>query len=360
MRPLNLITMTVFRGFWDKLDHPIIALSPMDGVTDAPFRYLINKHSTPSITFTEFTNVEMLARGVVKGLIAFRYDPIERPIVAQIYGVEVESYYKVAAMLCYLGYDGIDINMGCPANKVARLGSGAALIKTPELAQELVRTTQQATIDWANGMTLKEAGVPEELFAELERMKPDDVSETRKRIPVSVKTRIGFDKNVAEAWTETLLEVEPANISMHGRTLKQLYSGQADWDTIAKAGQLTKGTATSYLGNGDIKTMEQAHEYTKKYDVDGVLIGRAVFGKPWFFSDKTVSPEASMHMAIEHAEFLEREHPDMHFHALRKHLAWYCHHLPGSRQLRFELMQMETAAEVKEKIEGFLANQPTD
>ena len=119
--------MAPFKGFWEKLPKPIIGLAPMDGVTDAPYRYMVCKYSRPSLVITEFCNVEGLARGAVSMLKEFLYSEIERPVVAQIYGVETESFYKVALMCCYLDFDGIDINMGCPAKKVARRGSGAGM-----------------------------------------------------------------------------------------------------------------------------------------------------------------------------------------------------------------------------------------
>ena len=343
------------RGFWDKLEKPIIGLSPMDGVTDAAFRYIVSKYSKPSLTMTEFTNVEGLARGSDKMLIAFMYDEIERPAVAQIYGVEVESYYKAGVMLCALGFDGIDINMGCPANKVARKGSGAGLIQTPELAKELIRTTKRACKDWSEGITMKEAGVHPRIIKKVKEMLPE--GKTLKNLPrneiaVSVKTRIGFDCDVAVEWTKHLMEELPANISMHGRTLRQMYMGQADWEVIAKAGQVTKGTGVSYLGNGDVKSLKDAHEKIKKYDVDGVLIGRATFGNPWFFEDKEVGMEERMETLLDHCKYFE----DLNyapFHNIRKHLAWYCKEFEGAREMRKNLMQTENFKSVKEIVESF-------
>ena len=224
-------------NFWDKLKTPVIGLAPMDGVTDAAFRYMVCKYSEPSVVMTEFTNVEGLARGAVKMLSMFIYHEIERPVVAQIYGTEVESYYKAAVMLASMGFDGIDINMGCPSNKVAARGSGAGLIKTPALAKKIVKAVQRGVKDWSEGINLEEAGIGDEIIAacgkmaaarqmmakkskRLEQAKKSRIfpgeNSKRKLLPVSVKTRIGYDKNVAEEWTKHLLECEPANISMHG------------------------------------------------------------------------------------------------------------------------------------------------
>lgn len=343
------------RGFWDKLKAPIVGLSPMDGVTDAPFREIVSKYSQPDLVMTEFTNVEGLARGSTKMIYAFFYSEIERPVVAQVYGVEVESFYKTCVMLCRMGFDGIDINMGCPANKVAKRGSGAGLIKTPELAKKIVRRCKDACRDWKNGISMEKAGVHPRMIKEVLKLHPE-IPE-RREIPVSVKTRTGFDKPIAEEWVKHLLETEPANISMHGRTLRQMYLGEADWEEIARAGRIVKesGLNISYLGNGDVHSMSQAREYSEKYGCDGVLIGRATFGNPWFFSEKAdkgeISLEEKFEVAIEHAHLLESYTPELHFLAIRKHLGWYFKGFDGARDLRVAMMKIESAAEVEEVIE---------
>ena len=346
----------LIRGFWVDLKYPAIALAPMDGVTDAAFRYVVSKHSDPAFTMTEFTNVEGLARGATKMLTAFLYCEQERPVVAQIYGVEVESYYKAVVMLCAMGFDGVDINMGCPANKVAKRGSGAGLIRTPDLAKELIRTCKKASKDWANGITMEEAGVHPDIIDELRtknlelRTKNLELrsGEKRSEIPISVKTRIGFDKNVAVEWTKTLMEEMPANITMHGRTLKQMYEGSADWDTIAEAGKVCKGSGVSFLGNGDVQSQDQAKEYCEKYGVNGVLIGRAAMGNPWIFKDGDFVPSVMerLDVLLEHCNYFEKL-GHMWFQNIKKHLAWYCKEFPGARELRMKLMQSLNFDEVR-------------
>ncbi len=336
----------------------------MDGVTDAAFRYMICKYSKPSVVITEFTNVEGLARGNMRGLAAFIYSEIERPIVAQIFGVEPDSYYKAAVMLSSMGFDGIDINMGCPVSKVAAKGSGAALIRTPELAKELVRMTKKGVKDWAEGISLEKAGVHEDMIAVIKTLKSRDGVDafpgmdltgqsTRKVIPVSIKTRIGYDTIVAEEWVKHLLEVEPANISMHGRTLKQLYMGLANWEEIAKACKVVKasGLGTTFLGNGDVKSMDDAHEKIKNYGVDGVLIGRSTFGNPYFFAGREPTPKEGLQAAIEHSKYFENLN-HIGFQNIKKHLGWYCKGFEGAKELRIKLMQAENAEEVIETIKA--------
>ncbi|MBI4231771.1 tRNA-dihydrouridine synthase [Candidatus Peregrinibacteria bacterium] len=341
----------LFKGFWENLEKPIIGLSPMDGVTDAAFRYMMAKYSKPAVSITEFTNVEGLARGASEMLKAFLYDDIERPVVAQLYGVEVDSYYKCAVMLCEMGFDGIDINMGCPANKVAKKGSGAALIKTPELAKELIRTCKRAVKDWSEGLTMEQAGGHEDVIARVREILAGKVFEKR-MIPVSVKTRIGFDEVIAEEWTKQLLEELPANITMHGRTLRQMYMGKADWEAIARAAAVARGSGVSFLGNGDIASMEDAHEKVAQYGVDGVLVGRSTFGEPWFFKGYKPTVEERFEVLQEHCRYFEQL-GHLPFHVIKKHLAWYCKEFSGARDLRKNLMQVENSQDVKSVLANF-------
>lgn len=341
----------LFQGFWKNLERPIIALSPMDGVTDAAFRYMMAKYSKPAVSITEFTNVEGLARGASEMLKAFIYDEIERPVVAQLYGVETDSYYKCAVMLCEMGFDGIDINMGCPANKVAKRGSGAALIKTPKLAQELIRVTKRAVKDWSEGISMEKAGVHENIITRVREILNGRVFE-KQLIPVSVKTRIGFDEIVAEEWTKQLLEELPANITMHGRTLRQMYMGKADWEVIAKAALVAKDSGVSFLGNGDVETLEDAKVKIAQYGVDGVLVGRATFGNPWFFTGYEPNIEERFLALREHCDYFEKL-GHLPFHVIKKHLAWYCKEFSGARELRKNLMQAENSDDVDNIIANF-------
>jgi len=317
----------------------------MDGVTDAAFRYMVSKYSHPSVVMTEFTNVEGLARGAVQMLVAFLYNEIERPVVAQIYGVEVDSYYKSSVMLCAMGFDGIDINMGCPANKVAKRGSGAGLIRTPALAKQIIRSCKKAVSDWNNGVSMEDAGVHEEIIKAVREMGPEG---ERRMIPVSVKTRIGFDEVVAEEWTKHLLEELPANITMHGRTLKQMYLGRADWEVIGKAARVCDGSGVSFLGNGDVESMEDAALKAKTYGLDGVLVGRAALGRPWFFGgEEPDSEEGIMRILLEHCRyFVELDH--LYFYNIKKHLAWYCKGFEGAKEMRMKLMRAGSLEDVEE------------
>jgi tRNA-dihydrouridine synthase B len=334
------------KGFWEHLKHPIIGLAPMDGVTDEPFRFITAKYGKPDFQITEFTSVEGICAGALKTLEAFLYDENERPVVAQIFGSTPEAFYKVAFVIAELGFDGIDINMGCPAKNVASKGAGAGLILTPELAKEIVRATQKGVTDWANGKNLEEVELPPAIVDYVRQKKSAPVKRGAE-LPVSVKTRIGYNSIVIEEWIKHLLEVEPVNISIHGRTLKQLYSGSADWEAIAKAVQIIHQTETTVLGNGDIKNLEDAQVKIKQYGVDGVLIGRAAFGNPWVFKNCQPELEEKLAVAVEHARYYEKTFSGQHFIHLRKHLAWYCRGFPGASEIRQKLMQAKGAEEVE-------------
>lgn len=348
------MSVKIYKGFWGTLTKPIFGLSPMDGVTDAAYRYITAKYSQPSLTMTEFVNVEGLSRGAVSMLQDFAYSEIERPAVAQIYGVEIQSFYKVSLMVCHLGFDGIDINMGCPANKVARRNSGAGLIRIPYHAKKIVRICQKAVHDWVNGITLEEADIRPKVINKLREMKPDP--KERVGIPVSVKTRTGDKEIVAEEWAKHLLETNPVTLTMHGRTLKQMYNGEANWEVLGKVAKVVKQTNTLFLGNGDIKTLEEAHERTEKYGTDGALIGRGTFGNPWFFNGHKPTVGERFEAAVEHAKTYEKMIMKHGFFAMRKHLGWYCRGFNGARELRRNLMQTHSSEEVQQVFDEFWKN----
>lgn len=343
-------------NFWKTLrekKYPILGLSPMDGVTDSPFRRMICETASPDVLITEFVNVEGLARGAIKMLDDFVYSEQERPVVAQIYGIELDSFYIVAFIACRLGFDGIDINMGCPAKKVEQRGAGAGLIHMPHHAQNIIKIVKKAVTDYANGKTLEEADVRPKVIVALEKMheKYPYMNCERKQIPVSVKTRMGIDEIIAEHWIQQLLEEEPDCITLHGRTLKQRYMGDANWEVIKKAGDIIKKNRpeTVFLGNGDISSRRDALERIEKSGIDGALIGRATFGNPWFFSETEIFPSERerKEAAYKHCKIFEEMMPHRKFFIMRKHLGWYMKEFSGSRELRGKLMRADSSDDVK-------------
>jgi tRNA-dihydrouridine synthase len=354
-------------NFWQKIDKPIIALSPMDGITDASFRFVTAKHGGPDVIFTEFVNVETAFQAPHTVMRDLTYAEIERPVVAQIYGHTPELFYKLAHIVCELGFDGLDINMGCPARRVAVKGAGAALIRAPELARSIIRSARQGIQDWRDGQTLADLGIEPEFRARIAMRSPGSNGETTAKrclIPLSVKTRIGYDRIVVEEWMQALVAENLAAIALHGRTLQQGYKGAADWDAIRRAVAVAKNSATLIFGNGDLKDMERVYRRVRETGVDGVLLGRAAQGNPWIFRTKnqvkravasdadvaihpsTVSLAERFRVLLEHCRHFEKRNGIRSFVGMRKHLAWYCHGCPGAAELRARMVRVNRIEDV--------------
>jgi len=363
-------------NFWQKITKPVIGLSPMDGVTDASFRYITAKHGSPDVTLTEFVNIQSAFCSPRTLLKDFTYGEIERPVVAQIYGKTPELFYRVAHVVCELGFDGIDINMGCPAKKVAASGCGAALIRTPQLAREIIRAVKRGVRDWYNGQTLRDVDLGDDVIEEVRlanRHRPGHGTPRQRLLPVSVKTRLGYDRNVIDQWLPMLLEECLTAISLHGRTLEQGYKGAADWDAIARAVEIAKGTGTLILGNGDVHDLRDAYRRVRETQVDGVLIGRGAQGDPWLFRDKNalkhalfidspfvidstpVSLAERFEVIIEHSEHFENACGQSRFMAMRKHLTWYCRNFRGAAEMRAQMTRANNTEQVRQCLMHYAA-----
>lgn len=352
--------------FWARLPLPIVGLSPMDGVTDAAFRLIAARHGRPDLIVTEFTHVEGICRGIPAVLRHLDYDAAERPVVAQVFGSEPHAFYKAAHVVAALGFDGLDINMGCPDKAVAAHGCGAALIRTPERAQAIIRAAQTGVQDWADGREIRSIGLPDQTVNLVETMakRVGMPEQPRRLIPVSVKTRLGYDRVVVDSWIAALRDTAPAAISIHGRTLAQRYQGEADWDAIARAATLTLGTRTLLLGNGDLLTPADAVRRVRETGVNGVLIGRGALGNPWIFRSADAiraacaDPAAPApdppridagerwRVAREHAATFDRLRGHVPFTVMRKHLGWYVRGPEDRPGLRARLMQVRDLAEL--------------
>lgn len=209
-------------SFWQSLTGPIIGMAPMDGVTDATFRHTVALQGKPDVSFTEFTHVHDVCRGPEFLLDSLVYHEVERPIVAQLYGKDPDLFYQAAHAVCELGFDGLDVNMGCPSRSVALSGSGAGLIRTPDLAHAIMQATRQGIADWAAGQTLERAGLKLGRVEAIQRMNQQRQAArplVRGIIPLSVKTRLGYDVAIVDRWIEHLLMEQPAVISLHGNAL---------------------------------------------------------------------------------------------------------------------------------------------
>ena len=303
------------RGFWNKLPHPFFCLAPMAHVTDAAFRRVIAKYGKPDVFWSEFVSADGLqSAGREKLLIDFLYDKSEWPIVAQIFGARPETIEQSSALIVELGFSGIDINMGCPDRAVERQGAGAALIKNPILAKEIITAAKQGAGD----------------------------------VPVSVKTRTGYNTNIVEEWIGNLLEARPAAITLHARTRKQMSKVPADWDSVRRAAEVAKGTGTLIIGNGSTGSPQEALARAAESGCDGVMFGSAIFGNPWLFANRTPELHERLTVMVEHARIFEEllgGHKS--FSIMRKHFGAYTRGFDGAAELREKLMRTENADEVE-------------
>jgi nifR3 family TIM-barrel protein len=364
-------------SLWKTLPQPIIGLAPMDGVTDSAFRYIVATYGKPDIVFTEFTNVHDICSGRLNTLDSLRYSEVERPIIAQIYGKDPALFYQAAHVVCELGFDGLDINMGCPSKNVASSGSGAGLIRTPNLALELMDRARKGIQDWAAGQPLEEIGLKPSALKTIAQLKGEhqDLTEHQERapIPLSVKTRLGFDCNIIDEWSDCLIQGRPEVISMHGRTLSQMYRGQSDWEAIAQASARIRSHGILAFGNGDIKSLAEAHQRIQDTGVNGVLIGRGALGNPWIFQGihrvrETLTTGSSVNLQTTepsidekfqamtaHAQCFEAIHGTERFVRMRKHLGWYCSTFPHAAAMRAQMVRTNGSQDVINILQAYLA-----
>lgn len=310
--------MNIYRQILKKKGH-ILALAPMEGVTDTVFRQVLCKIGKPDLFFTEFLNVEgFCSKGREKVIHRLDLRDIEKPVVVQLWGNVPEYYAETIEYVKTLNSDGIDINMGCSVRDVLSSGRGSALINDKVLAKEII----------------------------------DVVKESAGDLPVSVKTRIGFDKIDTEEWIGFLLEQGLDMITVHGRLSREGYATPSRWDEIAKCVKLRDSISpkTVILGNGDVKDIGQAKEYSDKYGVDGVMIGRAILTNPWLFSGKKpedISKEERVEVLKKHLEIFEKEKGDMNiFNSQKKYIKAYISNFETAGELRSKLMDTSSSLEI--------------
>ena len=367
-----------------------LSLRPSTGLRTGSERTEAKSKGRPDVIFTEFTNVHDICQGRVMGWEPLRYTDGQRPIVAQLYGKEPLLFYRAAHVVSELGFDGLDINMGCPSKNVASSGCGAGLIRTPELALDIMAATERGLRDWAEGQTLAEAGLKPGIVEKVRTARAaKDPPTPRAALPLSVKTRLGYDSVIIKEWSACLAEGRPQVISIHGRTLKQMYRGDADWEAIAEAAAQIRQRGILVLGNGDVGSMNEAIARICASGVDGILIGRAALGNPWIFHGKesvreavharadtrslrsgqapvrpyhrnpvaepAVSREDRFDMILKHAHTFERFHDVARFPRMRKHLGWYCSGFPHAAALRAGMVKTDNAGDVERLLHEYVS-----
>jgi nifR3 family TIM-barrel protein len=320
-------------NFWKKLKKPFFVLAPMLDITDSPFRQIISECGKPDVFYTWFVSVDGLCSEGKDNILRqpnLNITRKERPIVVQLFGKDPEKFYESARILSRMGFDGIDINMGCPNRDVLKQEAGAELIKNPKLAREIIKAAKRGaeSASW--------------------------------RIPVSVKTRIGYhNSNEMRDWILEILEEGPAAICLHGRTMKQKWGGISDWEKIAQAAELIRKSGTLLIGNGDIKSTEEGLVKIKETGVDGVMIGRAVLLNPWMFG-KSIADEYTlikkrMEYLVKHAELFEKYYGDEKgFGNFRKYVRVYVSGFDGSKELRIKLMKARSPQDVRKMCYNYI------
>ncbi len=340
-------------NFWQKLPKPVMVLAPLADVTDAAFRRMIAKYSAhtradgtiggPDVFWTEFVSADGLMRATPEGkqklMADLIYSEEERPIVAQLFSSTPE-YMEGAARLCLeLGFDGIDINMGCPDRGIEKQGCGAAMIKHPENARAIIAAAKRGAGD----------------------------------LPVSVKTRLGYNKDELETWLPEILKENPAVVTVHCRTRKEMSLVPARWERVARAVEIRNElkSKTLIFGNGDVLDIEDANAKVLATGADGVMLGRAIFGNPWLFhptkhlperitSSETqynfelITKEERLKVMVEHTKLFEELLPHKNFATMKKHYKAYVNGFDGAKELRTELMEAPNANTVATIVEKHL------
>ncbi len=314
-------------NFWKELKRPFFILAPMDDVTDVVFREIVSEVAKPDVLFTEFVNVEGICSEGFKAVSErLKFTPNQHPIVAQIWGLKPDNFFKAAGIIKEMGFDGIDLNMGCPVKDVMKTGACSALIDNEDLAREII----EATIKGADGL------------------------------PVTVKTRLGTKKIDTERWINFLLQFDLAAITVHGRISKEMSKKPANWEEIGKAVEIRDKIKPECLiiGNGDVMSRQQGEELAKKYGVDGVMIGRGIFEDIAIFSreERIWSIEERIKLLLRHARLYKETFGDKkHFLPMRKFAKVYIRNFEGSVELRAKLMECNTLEEMERVCQEYLS-----
>jgi nifR3 family TIM-barrel protein len=313
-------------SFWKDLKKPFFVMAPLADVTDVAFRALVAKRGKPDVLWTEFVSADGLFHTREMKKLPDAENPLmrdlligegQRPIIAQIFSAKPEMIAYAAKLVEELGFDGVDINMGCPDSSVEKQGAGAGLIKTPELAVEIIKAAQAAT-----------------------------------SLPVSVKTRVGYNTEILDTWLPALLGANPAAITLHLRTRKEMSLVPARWELMKRAVEIRDRINQSVLliGNGDVIDLDDAKANVAETGCDGVMIGRGMFGNPWVFAGRKSTDatlDEKLAALLELAQGFEQLTPPKHFAILKKHVKAFVTGFDGAAPLRAKLMEANSAEELE-------------
>ncbi len=348
------------KTFWDKLPKPFFCIAPMADVTDVAFRSMFIKYGKPDVIWTEFVSADGLCdkNGRKAIQIDLKFDKKERPIVAQLFSSRPEKMREASEYVASLGFDGIDINMGCPDRSIEKQGAGASLMKDMKKAGEIIQAVK------------------------------DGIKDANKKIPVSVKTRIGYNKNQIGEWIPFLLAQDIDALTIHARTRKEMSLVPARWEHIKEVVEIRNrmGVKTKIIGNGDVISIEDGINKWRETGCDGIMVGRGIFGKPWFFkslrseytskstniflvknffarasrpaqvfSQYIPSLQEKLKVLVEHTKLFEKTLGKVkNFNIMKKHYKAYVNGWDGAKELRVKLMESKNGKEVEKIIKEYL------
>lgn len=307
-------------NFWQDLPKPFFILAPMEAVTDVVFRHVVSHAAKPDVYFTEFVNASSYCSpaGEHSTRTRLEFTKDEQPIVAQIWGTKPDEFSQMANDLKAAGYSGIDINMGCPAKDVVKTGAGSGLIRTPELAAQLVAAAKTSGL------------------------------------PVSVKTRLGYSStNEWKPWLTHILQQDVVNLTIHLRTRKEMSKAPAHYELIPEIKALRDEIAPNTLLtiNGDVSDRLHGEALINQYGIDGIMIGRGIFHNPFAFekTSKEHSKEELIALLRLHLDLFDKHSQDLprRFDPLKRFFKIYIRDFPGASELREQLMHTATTDDVR-------------
>ncbi len=327
-------------NFWTQLkqDNPeyIMALAPMADVTDNPFRRILSEIGPPTVYWNEFVAADGLAhtdaRPKLERLLTYEQD--QRPIVAQIFSGDAQNCRKAAELCVEHGFDGIDINMGCPARNIIKQVSGSELSK-PEHRERVRDIVEQTRIGAGD-------------------------------VPVSLKTRLGFNY-IDMDWVEFVLGLQLPVLTLHLRTKSEMSKVPAHWELMTEIREMRDriSPGTLLFGNGDVTSVEHGKQLCAEHGIDGVMVGRGLFTNPWLFNEsinlENVTVPERIELAVRHTEYYVQENMidgvmNKNFNLMKKFYKVYINGFPGAKELRVEMMSAKNLDDVKTICQNFLDN----
>lgn len=322
--------MIMTKNIWTELPKPFFALAPMEAVTDVVFRHVVAHAARPDLFFTEFVNVSSYCseKGIASTRGRLSFTPDEQPIIAQIWGNKPDEFAKMSLGLAEMGYQGIDINMGCPDKAVVRNCSGSALIRTPDLAGQLITAAKSSGL------------------------------------PVSVKTRLGDNKlDGWQDWIAFLLQQNVANLSVHLRTRKEMSKVAAHYELIPEIMKLRDQIAPDTLItiNGDIRDQGHGMEIVDQYGVDGIMIGRGIFSNPFAFESNPRQHTRDelltlLNLQLDLHDKYSAELEPRKFDPLKRFFKIYVREFEGASELRDRLMKANNIIKTQDIIKDLNKN----